>query len=487
MSSVAIVWLRRDLRIVDNPALHHARTRAERVIPLYIHAPDEDAPWPPGAASRWWLHHSLIALDHSLRHLGSGLVIRAGDSRSILREVALSTGAEWVCWNRLYEPASRQRDAHVRKALSHAGVQTCELGGALLREPEEILKPDGTPYSVYTPFSRRYRLEGLPPHPMDEPTALPPLPPDLSSLRVRDLDLMPATPWYQRFTDLWTPGESGARARLHHFLDQGKWAAYGQMRDRPGQDGISGLSPHLHFGEISARQIWRAMEHVVDQCSEGLRQDASEQAWSFQRQLIWRDFAHHILYFYPHTPTEPFNRRYRPFAWEDHPDLLAAWQKGKIGIPLVDAGMRQLWQTGWMHNRLRMVVATVLCKHGLVHWREGARWFWDTLVDADLANNTMGWQWTAGCGVDAAPYFRILNPVRQGERFDPQGEYVRTWVPELARLPDRFLHEPWRASAAVLRQAGVQLDTHYPHPLIDLAAGRARALERFRALGGTPA
>ena len=483
MSSIAIVWLRRDLRIADNPALHHARARAERVIPLYIHAPDEEAPWQPGAASRWWLHHSLMALDTSLRELESGLVIRRGDSHRVLRELALETGAGLVCWNRLYEPASRNRDAHVQRALSDAGLQTCELRSSLLREPEEVLKDDGMPYRVYTPFSRRYLQEGLPKQPKDEPKELPPLPRDLPSLRVEDLELLSAIPWHSRFRDLWRPGESGAMAKLHHFLDQAKWAEYGQKRDLPGHDGISGLSPHLHFGEISAGQIWQAVEHAVNNFKGVSRREAAQKAWSFQRQLIWRDFAHHILYFHTQTPTEPFNCRYRPFGWEENPDLLTAWQKGETGIPLVDAGMRQLRHTGWMHNRLRMVVATVLCKHGLVHWLEGARWFWDTLVDADLANNTMGWQWTAGCGVDAAPYFRILNPVRQGKRFDPQGEYVRAWIPELASLPDRHIHEPWRAPSSVLQQAGVQLDINYPRPVVNLAEGRARALERFRALG----
>ena len=300
---------------------------------------------------------------------------------------------------------------------------------------------------------------------------------------MEDLDLMPGIPWYREFGDLWQPGEAGAMARLGDFLGRSAVFAYGQERDLPGQDGVSGLSAHLHFGEITARRVWHDVLGAAGGPEGAGEHGVPEQVRPFLRQLAWRDFAHHILYHEPETTEAPFDRRYKSFVWDENPELLLAWQQGRTGIPLVDAGMRQLWRTGWMHNRVRMLAASVLTKNGLVHWLDGARWFWDTLVDADLANNTMGWQWTAGCGVDAAPYFRVFSPARQGERFDSRGEYVRTWVPELGAMPSRNIHEPWRAPESVLRQAGVVLGEDYPHPVVNLAEGRAEALRRFRALG----
>ena len=482
MPATAIVWLRRDLRIADNPALNRALSEADRVIPLYVHAPEEEAPWQPGAASRWWLHHSLKALQTSLRRHGSGLVIRQGDSGSVLREVARETGAGLVCWNRLYDPSTVPRDRGIEEVLGEAGIRVESHPGSLLREPWTVAKDDGTMYRVFTPFWRRYLLTGPEVSPDAGPADLPPLPRDLRSLSVEDLELLPAIPWHLAFGDHWQPGEAGAMAVLDGFLDRSAVFEYGRERDLPGQDGVSRLSPHLHFGEITARQVWQAVVCAAGDPAEAGAHRVEEGALAYLRQLAWRDFAHHILYHLPHTAEEPFDGRYRSFVWDENPGLLQAWQKGRTGIPLVDAGMRQLWRTGWMHNRVRMLAASVLTKNGLVHWREGARWFWDTLVDADLANNTMGWQWTAGCGVDAAPYFRIFSPVRQGERFDPEGDYVREWVPELAAMPSRHIHEPWRAPASVLQQAGVRLDVDYPSPVVDLAKGRTEALRRYKAL-----
>lgn len=481
--TTAIVWLRRDLRIDDNPALNHALAESERVIPLYIHTPEEESPWQPGAASRWWLHHSLKALEASLRRRGSGLVIRRGASGAVLREVARQAGAGLVCWNRLYEPSARSRDGETKKILAGAGIRAVDHPGSLLREPWEVAKDDGTPYRVFTPFWRRYLLTGPEAAPQDGPAELPPLPRGLVSLSAQDLDLIPGIPWHREFGDHWQPGEAGAMARLGDFIGRSAVFEYGQERDLPGQDGVSGLSAHLHFGEITARRVWHDVLGAAGGLGGAGEHGVPEQVRPFLRQLAWRDFAHHVLYHEPDTTEAPFDRRYELFVWDENPELLLAWQQGRTGIPLVDAGMRQLWRTGWMHNRVRMLAASVLTKNGLVHWLHGARWFWDTLVDADLANNTMGWQWTAGCGVDAVPYFRVFSPARQGERFDPRGDYVRTWVPELGAMPSRHIHEPWRAPESVLRQAGVVLGEDYPRPVVNLAAGRAEALRRFRALG----
>lgn len=482
MSDTAIVWLRRDLRIEDNPALHCALDNADRVIPVYIHAPDEETPWQAGAASNWWLHESLTALEKALGERGSRLVVRRGGSLQVLCDLVGETGAGLVCWSRLYDPVTIPRDREIKSTLRDQGIECRSLGGALLREPWEMLKDDDTMYRVYTPFSKRYFADVDIACPVSIPDRLPTVPRQLASDRVSDLGLLPEITWYRSFADYWQPGESGAMLRLNDFIDREAVFDYGEGRNLPAQDGVSGLSPHLHFGEISARQAWHAIRHAADAARDDGLQDAADRARAYLRQLVWRDFAHHILYHLPETAEEPFNQRFRGFSWEHDATLLEAWQRGETGIPLVDAGMRQLWHTGWMHNRLRMLVASVLTKNGLIHWLEGARWFWDTLVDADLANNSMGWQWTAGCGVDAAPYFRIFAPARQGERFDPDGDYVRTWVPELKDLPAKHIHEPWKAPAAVLRDAGVRLDENYPAPVIDLRKSREEALRRFKAL-----
>ncbi len=477
MSTVAIVWLRRDFRLTDNAALNYASDQCDQVIPVYVHAPHEDAPWPSGAASRWWLHCSLNAMQSELKKLGSGLVIRIGKSADILPILVRETNAELVCWNRLYEPAAMRRDAQVASALSGLGCKIKSFPGALLQEPGHVLTNDGQPYRVYTPFSRKYFESRLVDRPTSAPPKLNPPPLNLKSTRVNDLKLLPKIPWYQSFEKHWSPGESGAKDLLMQFIRSGRLSRYAHGRDLPSTPGVSRLSPHLHFGEITPCQVWQAAEHAVDAAAV-----EPTVSFPFKRQLIWRDFAHHILHEHPHTPELPFNPRFENFPWRGDPALLNAWKRGQTGIPLVDAGMRELWQTGWMHNRVRMVVATLLTKHALVHWIEGARWFWDTLVDADLANNTMGWQWTAGCGVDAAPYFRILNPVRQGKRFDAGGDYVRTWVPELALLPARHIHEPWSVPSQQLCAANVQLGKNYPNPIVDLVDGRNRALRCFNSM-----
>ena len=473
--SRAIWWIRRDMRLADNPALMAAIEHGA-VIPLYIHAPGEEGAAAPGAAARWWLHHSLAALDGELRALGSRLVLRkAGTALDAIKEVIAATGADGVFWNRQYTSAQIQRDQAVKAELRRAGVPAESFNGSLLFEPWQVLTREEQPYRVFTPFWRACQRHGLDQPVQAPPVELPAPPPGLASITLDSLGLLPEITWDQGFAPCWTPGEAGAWQRQLHFIRHAL-AGYKKERDRPGHAGTSRLSPHLHFGEIGPRQVVRA---VLEACHG----DPDEDAMHFLSEVAWREFAHHVLYHFPNTIDRPMNPRWEGITWpEPDPRLWQAWTRGRTGIPLVDAGMRELWQTGWMHNRVRMVVASLLTKNMLVAWTKGERWFWDTLVDADLANNVFGWQWTAGCGADAAPWFRIFNPVLQGERFDARGEYVRRWVPEIARLPDRWVHRPWEAPAAELRAAGLRLGMDYPRPVLDLAASRAQALEAFSIL-----
>jgi deoxyribodipyrimidine photo-lyase len=481
MKDTAIVWLRRDLRLRDNPALHHALQRHDQVVLAFIYAPDEEHPWQPGAASRWWLHHSLKKFQKALNQCDAELVIRVGDSAENLISLCTLSEAKTVYWNRLYEPALVSRDTEIKEQLATNGIQAHSFNGGLLREPWEIHKDDGSMYRVYTPFSKKYLQLPEIDSPIDPPLNVNCRIIDGETANIDQLSLLPKKNWDSGFYDCWQPGEAGAFESLQDFLERALMN-YAEGRDLPGIDGVSGLSPHLHFGEISPRQVWHEVQfHAAQLADEGLS-SAKDSALPYLKQLIWRDFAHHILFHLPHTSERPFNSKFDAFDWEHDPQLLEAWQRGHTGIPLVDAGMRQLWNTGWMHNRVRMLVASLLCKNGLVHWLEGARWFWDTLVDADLANNSMGWQWTAGCGVDAAPYFRIFSPARQGQRFDPEGLYIKKWVPELYSLPSKYIHEPWLAPKSVLEQSNIVLNKHYPAPVLDLSKTRVEALARFKRL-----
>jgi deoxyribodipyrimidine photo-lyase len=468
----AIVWFRRDLRLADNPALLKALAAAERVIPLHIHAPMSGGHWPVGSASRWWLHHSLKALDESLCKLGSRLVIRQGGVFQTLAKLMAETGAEAVYWNRTYEPGAIIRDKEIKRVLREEGftVETCNA--SLLYEPWELRRSGGEPYRVFTPFWKAMRRAGLDLVPEPAPEALPPVPGEIVGVDLDRLQLLPKVPWDAGFYEAWQVGEAAARQRLAEFVDS-DLPGYRDRRDRPDLSATSRLSPYLHFGEISPRQVVHVMRR-------GMRPEAETGAEAYLREIAWREFAYHLLYHFPHTPDEPLDPRFASFPWaEGYGVALEAWRRGRTGFPIVDAGMRELWRTGWMHNRARMIAASLLTKNLLVPWQEGARWFWDTLVDADLASNTLGWQWTAGCGADAAPYFRVFNPVLQGEKFDPEGAYVRRWVPELARLPGEYIHKPWQAPAAVLAGAGVRLDDTYPWPIVDLQGSRERALQAF--------
>lgn len=469
-----IVWFRQDLRLADNPALRAALDRDGPIIPVYIHAPDEEDRWSPGGASQWWLHHSLTALAGSLSDISSRLIVRRGPSFETLRELAEAVSADAIVWNRRYEPAAIERDKRIKSALCDSGLAVTSHNAALLFEPWNVATKQGDPYKVFTPFWKATQTLDEPPRPRDAPAPGSLQPPHVwpDSLDIGTLELLPKIDWAGGLRDTWTPGEKGAAQQLQWFLDEAM-RNYKDQRDHPSMLGTSRLSPHLHHGEIGPRQIWHATR---DRLKAGANELIRQNAWSYLRQIGWREFAHHLLYHFPKTPEQALYDKYRTFPWRTSRSELEAWQRGRTGYPIVDAGMRQLWRTGWMHNRVRMIVGSFLVKDLLLPWQDGAAWFWDTLVDADLASNTLGWQWIAGCGADAAPYFRVFNPVLQSEKFDPKGAYLRQYLPELAALPDKWIHQPWRAPEDALQAAGVKLGEHYPGPIVDHQQARDRAL-----------
>ena len=470
----AIVWLRRDLRVDDNPALASALEGFDCVIPLYIHDPVSKDPWMDGSATRWWLHHSLEALDNSLKLLNSGLIIRMGDALMQLTEVLDSFKAEAVFWNRLYTPREIHRDTEIKACLKSHGIRVETYNSALLKEPWAHLKANGEPYRVFTPFWKAYLSGGTWQWPEDPPEDMPPLPEGLTSIPLAELGLLPKIDWDHGLREAWIPGELSAKRQLRRFLD-GPASAYDDSRNSPGTIGTSRLSPHLHFGEISPRRI---ASEIQSHCTPG---DRGVEV--FMKEVGWREFGYHLLFHFPHTDHRPLDARFNAFPWPPHDaEKFERWTRGLTGFPIVDAGMRELWHTGWMHNRVRMIVASFLTKNLLIHWTRGAEWFWDTLVDADLASNTLGWQWTAGCGADASPYFRIFNPILQGEKFDAAGDYIRRWIPELSQVPNQWIHHPFDLPAQELKAYGVVLDQDYPKPVVDLKGSRERALAAFAAI-----
>lgn len=465
-----VVWFRRDLRFADNPALAAAIAAGGPVIPVYIHAPEEAGAWAPGAASNWWLHQSLGSLAEAWRELGGKLVLRSGPSLQNLREIIASSGARRVYWNRRYELPLRKADDGIRCSLERDGIEVKNFNASLLVEPDAVCTGGGSPYRVYTPFWKNV-------HERDPGKAVEP---DLKALRMptgfplstplEKLGLLPKIPWYRSFYPHWTVSAAEGLRRLDRFLASDV-ERYHVDRDRPDIPGTSMLSPYLSWGQISPRQI---MDRLHARCDLRARGPAV-----YMKEIYWREFAYHILYHYPNTPDQPLRTEFSRFPWQRDEATLHAWQRGRTGYPIVDAGMRQLWQCGWMHNRVRMIVSSLLVKHLLHSWKCGAKWFWDTLVDADLASNTLGWQWSGGCGADAAPYFRIFNPIIQGKKFDPEGDFVRRFVPELAKLDTEWIHTPWEAPPSVLRDAGIRQGVDYPEPLIEHSKGRQRALEAF--------
>ena len=468
--SPIILWFRKDLRLMDNPALRSALERGA-IVPVFVWSPDEEGDWPPGGASRFWLHQSLQALDGKLRELGSRLIIRHGNSQEVLESLVKETGANAIFWNRRYEPAIIERDKSIKEHFRKSGIDAQSFNSHLLFEPWTIANKAGKPFQVFTPFWKTCLASASSiPEPLTTPKKI--FAPQRwpKSLRLEELELEPKVKWAEGIRAAWESGEVGAQKQLKRLL-QNVISKYEESRNRPDQRGTSRLSPHLHFGEISVRQIWH-----------GVRKHKSASAQKFLAELGWREFAHHLLFHFPQTPTEPLRADFKKFRWNDDAQALRAWQRGQTGYPIVDAGMRELWTTGWMHNRVRMIVGSFLVKDLLLPWQSGARWFWDTLVDADLANNTLGWQWVAGCGADAAPFFRIFNPVTQGEKFDPKGEYVRRWILEIAKLPDKWIHKPWQAPAEILSEAKLKLGKNYPEPIVSHAIAREVTLERYSKL-----
>ncbi len=479
-SNLTIVWFRRDLRLQDHPALYTAVQRG-RMIPLFIWSPDEDGPWNPGEASRWWLHHALASLAQSLEKLGSKLILRTGSSLEVLKELIEETGADALYFNERYEPFSIKIDQEIKRYFQaqvqiHPQVQVQSFHGNLLLPPHQILNKQNQPYKVFTPFWKQCLHEGIdPPYPAPTPISSYSSK-NLTSLSLEELKLLPVNDWHIKLTAHWKPGEDQAHEQLKAFVDD-HIEDYKIGRDIPYAPHVSKLSPYLAWGEISPKQIWH---FLLEQAVTGISYSEGREA--YLRQLVWKEFSTYLMVHAPETIDQPLRKEFKAFPWQMSESDLRLWQQGRTGYPLVDAGMRELWETGWMHNRVRLVVSSFLVKHLLISWKEGARWFWDTLLDADLANNTMGWQWIAGCGADASPYFRIFNPITQSEKFDPEGLYIRQWIPELKSLSNEHIHKPWTAPKSVLEKAGIDLGITYPYPMIDHPLARERALSAYHSL-----
>ncbi|MBC6415017.1 MAG: deoxyribodipyrimidine photo-lyase [Bdellovibrionales bacterium] len=459
-----IHWFRQDLRLSDNPALKEASRRG-LVLPLYIL--DTNSPKKMGSASRVWLYHSLKSLDLSL---DKKLCFYQGDSLEILKHLIKTYLIKGVYWNRSYEPYQVKQDFKIKKELS--GLVFESFSASLLWEPETIKKEDGTPYKVFTPFYKKGCLKGVAPRkPLDKPKPLQLYYDSSNKTHLEDLKLLPHLNWHKKIESHWEIGEEGAKKRFYHFLKK-DLSSYKKGRNVPAKNSVSRLSPYLHFGQISPHQLW---DKIPDR-------ESDSNSIHFCRELAWREFSYNQLYHNKDLSHKNLNSKFDRFPWIKKESYLRAWQKGQTGIPLIDAGMRELWETAYMHNRIRMLVGSFLVKNLLLDWRQGERWFWDCLVDADLANNSASWQWIAGCGYDAAPYFRIFNPISQAQKFDPEGIYIRQFVPELKKLKAPYIFSPWDAPKSVLKSADVQLGIHYPHPLVDLKNSREKALQAFQSI-----
>ena len=482
MTSPSILWFRHDLRLGDHPALVAAMEGGRRVLPVFVLDDEAAGRFAYGGAARWWLRGSLAALRDALAARGAPLVLARGRAEAVIPALAETVGAAEVHAGRGLEPWARAQSQRLEAALTAAGRALHLHNTVLLREPDAVATGAGRPYTVYTPFARAVLSRGDPAPPLPAPEAIAAAPPPSGGGTLEALGLYPVPgepDWAAGFARLWQPGEEAGAARLARFV-AGPVARYAVGRNLPAESGSSGLSPHLRWGEVSPRQVWHAVR------AAGVEGEGVE---TFLKEILWREFSYHLLWHRPEMPERPLRATFEGFPFQPDPALRRAWERGRTGIPVVDAGLRQLWQLGWMHNRVRLIAASFLVKHLLQPWQDGAAFFWDTLVDADLASNSASWQWVAGAGTDASPFFRVFNPVSQGERFDPEGAYVRAWVPELARLPPRWIHRPFEAPPEVLQAAGITLGHTYPLPAIGPNEGRARALAAFAELrkGGAAA
>ncbi|ABX19512.1 DNA photolyase family protein [Burkholderia multivorans] len=488
-SRPVVVWFRDDQRLGDNPALCHAVASGHPVVCVYVHDPAPSIRRPMGGAQRWWLHESLGKLDDALSALGGSLIVLRGDEHEAIRDFAVGIGAAKVVWNRRYSKAHTGTDASIKQDLVGRGIAVSTFNGHLLHEPWTVLTREGLPYQVFSAYWRAACRDDLsPPPPLPAPSRIAffPVPHNVTPhvCTLRALGLQPTAPdWASGLRLTWRCGEEAARQRLDAFLEH-SLRDYADMRDLPAAHATSRLSPYLRFGNISVRQVWYAASSAASAMQRTRKADLGDPQSGplnkFLSEIGWREFSYHLLYHFPPLHQVNFRRQFDSMPWRDDPNALRKWQTGHTGYPLVDAGMRELWHTGWMHNRVRMVVASFLSKHLLIDWREGEAWFWDTLVDADEASNPASWQWVSGSGADAAPYFRIFNPVLQGQKFDPQGEYTRHWVPELSKMSAEKIHAPWTASAEQLHDACVSLGRTYPFPIVDHQAARTRALESVK-------
>lgn len=468
-----IVWFRKDLRTDDNAALAAAAQTERQVVALYIREPEATGTGPLGAAQAWWLHHSLMSLGKALEKLGTPLILRSGAAHAVLDGLIEETGADTVYWNRRHDPTGIAIDTDIKAALKNRGIAAKSFAGQLLHDPTRLMTGEKKPYRVYTPFWKALEREGEPHEPIDAPEKLRSLPKAPKSETLDDWALLPTKPnWATAFTDVWTPGEDAARERLEDFVD-GAIDGYKADRDHPAIDATSMLSPHLALGEISPARIWHA--------TRGLKAPTQD-VIHFRKELAWREFCHHLHFHFPKLAEKNWNERFDDFPWEASAKTFTLWTQGMTGYPIVDAGMRQLWKHGWMHNRVRMITASFLIKHLMIDWRHGEKWFRDTLVDADAASNAANWQWVAGSGADASPFFRIFNPILQGEKFDPDGTYVRSFVPELEALDAAWIHKPFDAPDSALKKAGLELGKTYPKPIVDHGKARERALAAFKSL-----
>ena len=473
-----ILWFRKDLRLSDNHALLQACHAERPVIPIYIREPESLGSGPLGGAQKWWLHHSLAALKSGLQRLGSDLVLLSGDPLATLQDLIDRTDADTVLWNRRYDPAGISCDMRIKDALIRHHIQAHSFAGQLLHEPTKVMTGGGTPFRVYTPFWRALEKAGEPEDPVDAPKHIPAPKAWPHSERLESWNLLPQHPnWASAFPDSWQPGEAAALQKLDDFIDE-RLSDYTEGRNFPAKPLTSALSPHLALGEITPARIWHATKGLHDHASRA-------NAVTFRKELAWREFSYYLLFHFPELPYANWNRRFDGFPWQFDQKAFEAWTRGMTGYPIVDAGMRQLWRDGWMHNRVRMITASFLIKDLMIDWRRGEAWFRDTLVDADPANNAASWQWVAGSGADASPFFRIFNPTLQGEKFDGDGDYIREFVPELADLDDKYIHRPFEAPKSMLDKAGIVLGKTYPKPIVDHAKARDRALAAYSSTAVT--